>query len=284
MPPKMDNDIPKIDLPVDWVIGTDITKEILGLYTDYPCRLKAQIFVLCLGGEVEASVNLIRHRVKPFDFITILPGSIMQIHRIEGDIRLYFLGFSSDFIQHAIAIRSMKDVLFAVRENPVIPLQEKGARLMEDYFSLLLKTYEFCEERPNRELSTHLFSGILLGLGMLYRTKVTSAPTLSKSEQLSKDFGQLVMQYYMQERQVSFYAKLLGITPSYLCTTIKQVTGKTCIEIISEMVVIDAKAQLKSTDLSIRDIAYSLNFTNMSFFGKYFKRYTGQSPQEYRNS
>lgn len=46
----------------------------------------------------------------------------------------------------------------------------------------------------------------------------------------------------------------------------------------------DAKAQLKSTNLSIHDIAYTLNFTNMSFLGKYFKRYVGMSPQEYRNS
>ncbi len=280
----MENDLPKIDLPVDWVIGTDISKEILSLYTNYPCRLKAQIFVLCLEGEVEASINLARHTVRPLDFITILPGSILQIHRIEGNIRIYFLGFSSEFIRQVNMIKSIKDVLFAVRENPVISLQEKGAALMEDYFSMLLKTYAFCEGNFNRQITTHLFSGVLLGLGILYKKQTTPSGILSKSEQLSKDFGQLVMQHYAKERQVSFYAKLLGITPSYLCTLVKQTTGKTCIEIISEMVVIDAKAQLKSTDLSIRDIAYSLNFTNMSFFGKYFKRYTGQSPQEYRNS
>lgn len=280
----MENDIPKIDIPLDWVIGTDISKEILNLYTDYPCRMKAQIFVLCLEGTIEASVNLARYTVKPFDFVTIIPGSILQIHRIEGDIRIYFMGFSSDFIQQANMVKSIKDVLFAVRENPVISLQEKGVRLMEDYFALLLKTYLFCEGRLHREMTAHLYSGILLGLGMLYRDKVSQNSGLSKSEQLSKEFGQLVMQYYMKERKVSFYAKSLGITPSYLCTTIKQITGKTCVEIISEMVVMDAKAQLKSTDLSIHDIACSLNFTNMSFFGKYFKRHVGVSPQEYRNS
>jgi len=65
---------------------------------------------------------------------------------------------------------------------------------------------------------------------------------------------------------------------------IKQTTGKTCVEIITSMVIMDAKAQLKSTNLSIHDIADALNFTNMSFFGKYFKRHVGMSPQEYRNS
>lgn len=80
------------------------------------------------------------------------------------------------------------------------------------------------------------------------------------------------------------YAKKLGITPAHLSTIVKQTTDKTCVEIITSMVIMDAKAQLKSTDLSIHDIAYSLNFTNMSFFGKYFKRHVGMGPLEYRNS
>ena len=49
-----ENELPKIDLPEDWVIGTDINKDLLGLYTHYPVRLKCEIFVLCLEGEVEA--------------------------------------------------------------------------------------------------------------------------------------------------------------------------------------------------------------------------------------
>ena len=47
---------------------------------------------------------------------------------------------------------------------------------------------------------------------------------------------------------------------------------------------LDAKAQLKSTNIPIHEIAESLNFPNVSFFGKYFKRLTGMSPQQYRNS
>ena len=56
------------------------------------------------------------------------------------------------------------------------------------------------------------------------------------------------------------------------------------IDIIADMVIMDAKSQLKSTDLTIQEIAYSLNFPNVSFFGKYFKRYVGISPQKFRNS
>ena len=99
-----------------------------------------------------------------------------------------------------------------------------------------------------------------------------------------QDFGQLVLDNYTKEKNVAFYASKLGITAAYLSTIVKQTTGRTCMEIISNMVIMDAKAQLKSTNLPIYQIADSLNFNNVSFFGKYFKRYVGVSPQEYRNS
>ena len=81
----MEKDIPKIDLPQDWVIGKLTAGDIglLNLYANYPCRLKAGIFVLCLGGEVEASINLTQFKVEPGSFITILPGSIFQIHKVD---------------------------------------------------------------------------------------------------------------------------------------------------------------------------------------------------------
>ena len=54
----MNKELPKIDLPEEWLIGTGINKDLLNLYTNFPCRLKSEIFVLCMDGEIEASVNL----------------------------------------------------------------------------------------------------------------------------------------------------------------------------------------------------------------------------------
>jgi YesN/AraC family two-component response regulator len=91
-------------------------------------------------------------------------------------------------------------------------------------------------------------------------------------------------QNYNHTRNVAWYAKKLKISNIHLCTTVKKVTGNTCAEIIAHMVIMDAKSQLKSSQLSIQNISDSLNFANVSFFGKYFKRYVGMSPLEYRNN
>ena len=93
----------------------------------------------------------------------------------------------------------------------------------------------------------------------------------------------IIRENYRPERNISFYAEKMHLSPQHLSTTIKKTTGKTLTDIISTFVIRDAQAKLRSTELTIQEIAYSLNFPDISFFGKYFKRYTGMSPKQYRN-
>ncbi|WP_212095923.1 helix-turn-helix domain-containing protein, partial [Bacteroides pyogenes] len=94
---------------------------------------------------------------------------------------------------------------------------------------------------------------------------------------------QLINKHYKQERHAKFYAGLLGISLQHLSTTVKAVTGKTVSETIAYVIIMDAKAKLKGSDMTIKEIAYSLNFSNASFFGKYFKRHVGMTPLQFRN-
>ena len=276
-------ELPKLDIPEDWVIGTDISREILNMYTNFPCRLKAGIFVLCLQGEIEASIDATNYTVKANDFVTIVPGSILQIHKVEGDLQIYFLGYSSQFITETHIIKSTLDIFYTIKATPVISLKEEVAQIFQEHLALLARTYLTFYGKINREITKHILFTLVYGLGELYKDLRTQKTNPGKSEKIANNFTRLVMQHYSQERNVAFYAGKLGITQAHLSTTIRQVTGKTCLEIIASMVIMDAKAQLKSTDASVQNIAYSLNFSNMSFFGKYFKRHVGIGPLEYRN-
>lgn len=216
----MENDIPKIDLPQDWVIGKLSIEDIglLNLYANYPCRLKAGIFVLCLGGEIEASINLTQLKVEPGSFITIMPGSILQIHRADGDLQIYFMGFSSDFLSQANSSKAVIDMHYIVKDNPVYKLKETAQPLMKDYFELLLKTYEFYATKINRGITNHLFTGMLMGISSMYKDQTEDLSMLSKAELISKNFTQLVMQNYTMQRSVAWYAQAAwhhASTPKY---------------------------------------------------------------------
>lgn len=87
-----------------------------------------------------------------------------------------------------------------------------------------------------------------------------------------------------KKRYVTFYASKLCITPKYLCSIIKKVSGKTPAEWINEKTIHEIEYRLCHTQASIKEIAYELDFPNASFFGKYFKAQKGMSPKHYRET
>ena len=237
-----------------------------------------------MEGEIEASVNLNHITVNKNDIITLMPGSIFQINDLNGDLKIYFVGFSSKYVENNDKAKILLDAIYSTLGKPKISLSDKGAMMTEKYFKLLIDIYEMSDEKLKLEIADNIFADTHKGISLLYKKKTDNENiTSSKSEQLCKAFTQLVMQHYKDNRNVAWYAEKLGITHAHLCSIIKQSTGKTCADIISSMVIMDAKSQLKSTHQSIQVISDSLNFANMSFFGKYFKRHVGMSPLEYRN-
>ena len=81
---------------------------------------------------------------------------------------------------------------------------------------------------------------------------------------------------------VTWYAEELHVTPKYLSTTCKNVSGKTANIWINQFVVKDICQLLRYSEMSIKEISEHLNFPNLSFFGKYVKSHLGVSPKEYR--
>ena len=88
---------PKFDLPVDFIADDSITGDILNYYGNFPCKIKAGVFVLCTEGMVRATINLLEIVIRKNDFIVVLPNSFIQIHEVSSDTRISFAGFANCF-------------------------------------------------------------------------------------------------------------------------------------------------------------------------------------------
>ncbi len=86
------------------------------------------------------------------------------------------------------------------------------------------------------------------------------------------------------EREVRAYAEQLLVTPKYLSAVCKEKTGRTAMDWITESTVSHIKYYLLQTDLTIKEIAFKLDFPDVSFFCKYVKKHLGKSPVEYRKN
>lgn len=114
----------------------------------------------------------------------------------------------------------------------------------------------------------------------------TKGACLYKSSQdaLYARFMDLLFVHYHRERSVAFYASKMCISSKYLATVIKAVSGKTPAEWIREETIKEIECMLCHTQMSIKEIAYRINFPNASFFGQYFKAQKGISPKHYRET
>jgi AraC family transcriptional regulator, transcriptional activator of pobA len=106
----------------------------------------------------------------------------------------------------------------------------------------------------------------------------------SPQQLLFKKFIQLVNNYYLEKRTVDEYATLLNVTPNHLSHTIKELTQRNALSHINDKIITEAKALIQFTKADIAEIAYQLNFSDPANFGKFFKKYEGCTPLEFRKN
>lgn len=273
---------PEVDLPVDMIAWTDVNDEILNLYRQ-SCRLEACIFALCLEGRLKASINLNDIEVGPNELITLLPGTIIQFYEHTENVKIAFIAYSSHCIHHNNGLKKGTEAFSLPFSIPTAKLDDLSASYLRDYIALFARITTGPKQLPIDVAQSSLQS-LLLAASYIYRNMPASEmPPISRQQMLCNRFFQLVITHYASHRQSTFYAEQLGVTPQYLSTVVKEVTGKNVLDIIAHVVIMDARHKLRSTQMTIQEIGYSLGFPNPSFFGKYFKRYTGTTPQTYRN-
>ena len=105
-----------------------------------------------------------------------------------------------------------------------------------------------------------------------------------RQEELLEKFIHLVFQHSSTRRDVQFYADQLCITTRYLSSILQDLTGHTPKDLIDSRCIQEIKMLLRTTNLTMQEIALRLNFPDQSFFSRYFKKNTGMTPAEYRGN
>ena len=141
-------------------------------------------------------------------------------------------------------------------------------------------------DRINDDLLTKLYLNILLiEIERIYRLQYSGkAPEQSRKYLISSKFQNLVERNFLSVRKVAAYAHILSIAPIYLNNIIKETTQRSASAVIRDRVILEAKAQLVQTEMSISEVAYHLQFKDSSYFCRFFRKETGMSPKAFRET
>ncbi len=249
-----------------------------------PFKVDVTTAVICLEGFTRGSINLKQYEVKAPSLFIVLSDQILQHEYISDDFKGLFIVMSDKFLNSlSFDLNERFPVFLSVQDNPSIPFGKDGMKAMLDYYKMIKRAINVKENPYRLEIVKHLTMAFFYGLGHLHHKKKIDE-NKSKQEVLVENFLKLVNSNFKHEREIEFYADKLFLTPKYLSKVVKETSGKSAAEWISNHVILEAKALLGSTNLTIQQISEELNFPSQSYFGKYFKRLVGVSPREYKKN
>lgn len=229
------------------------------------------------------TIDFDRFEVRPFQLYAMAPG---QIHRwnFEGEVDGYVLNFSTQFFQSFLLRPDYIDefAFFQGQSQQSVldipgPMRPRVIALFEEMIPLAAAIGMLNVDKL-RVLMLKLF------LDLADLQKPARPSPLSYNAVLLRNFKKLIEKHYSELRLPKDYAALLYITPNHLNSICSDLLGQSAGTVIRDRVILEAKRLLVNPEFSVAAIADMLNFKDNSYFSKFFKKYTGTTPEAFRNA
>ena len=249
-----------------------------------PHKFNFQLLVRHFSGSAKFKIDMLDYDLKePTNLIRIMAGQILMIEQMSDDFDGVVVIMSNSFVESMLVY--MNNALpfnVATRSNCVKHLSNEAIDLSEMFLKAI---HQVLMNQTNPHLDKvlqHVLMAIFYSSDEIRYHLENESGGYTSADALSKEFMKLVKDNFRSERQLRFYSDKLCITPRYLSRVVKECTGSSAADWIERYVVLEARALLKSTNMTIQQISDELNFPSQTFFGKYFKRRVGMSPKAYR--
>jgi len=232
-------------------------------------------------GEGEVNFNLVDHHLTEGTLIYIGPGTIITPIRFSNDLELQGIGLFADFPM-PFADGQFPSAFNGQVRDFQLPVAKEDLQTARN----ILDTLWHLVHQPDyhRQTASSLVAALMHHYDRLFHQQVDNlAATRSREQTIFDRFILLVNQHCREQHQISYYAERLCLTERYLGTIVRQTSGTTAKEWIDRALIARIKVELRHTDKSVARISEEMNFPNPSFFSKYFKRLTQQTPAQYRS-
>ncbi|WP_375739974.1 helix-turn-helix domain-containing protein [Pseudomonas boanensis] len=241
----------------------------------------ADLFQLLYVQRGQAVVEVEGRRTEVLEAaIQVTPPLCVHGFQFSEDIEGYVLTIAAPLVaQLEEQLGAPLTVLASSGSYPV----GRDRRYINMLFTLLHQEYE--GSAPARDLLLHSLVNLLIV--WISRRNQQNVPPDNRDErnrQLLGRFIKLVEQHYREHLTVETFAHRLGMSSVYLNTLCRQLAGQTALQIVHQRLLLEAKRNLIYTRMTISQLSDSLGFSDPTYFSRFFRRLSGQSPNAFRHS
>lgn len=253
-------------------------------YLFFPNILRFTAVIICSEGHLDATVNGQSFKIGKDDVLIARNGSILEDLSCSTDLKTIAMAFT-DRKESELMGRHIQEAESFLFHRSVPVRLHLDASLGESYVNMYkeVKALYGRMDGPYKDMLMEHFlymsSDIFLSMIDLATKEKENHP---REQEIFLKFMDDLQIYATEKRDVSFYADRCCVSPKHFSKMVRLASGKAPVRLIKDRVILEAKALLASTSMSVRDIADTLHFQTDSFFCRYFRQETGMTPSEYR--
>lgn len=246
--------------------------------------LACYTFTLVTRGELTLTYNGREIRLRAGDLYIYSPGMAVTVNAISDDYRGFCLLADESTTLETPEVRDMISLAY----KPVMQLNEPKLTLPAETaasFEARMReiiAYLHSDHLYKQQILRMLYAVFLLDFHNIKEKVEAHGHIPHRMEEIFIGFNRLLPQHFAEHHDIGFYANELNITPDYLSRIVKRVSGRTVVDYINQMLVMEAAFLLRTSQLSISQIADRLHFADLPSFSKFFSRLKGMSPRKYR--
>ena len=246
--------------------------------------LAAYSFTLVIDGWLSIVYNNKQLMLHPGDLYIYSPGMPVLIAAASSDYRAICLMADEHTTIELPSVHDLVHIAYAPiieLHEPKLSLPPDEARHMEQRMREIIG-YLHSNHLYKTEILRMLYAAFLLDMQNAQQHTITHHQIPPRVEEIFIGFIRLLPLHFAEHHDIAFYASALNITQVYLSRVVRQVTSRTVVDYINQMLVMEASFLLRTSPMSITQIAERLHFADTPSFSKFFSRLSGMSPKEYR--
>lgn len=242
--------------------------------------------ILCRHGSADIRIDFKDWHLNEGAVITLFPNDMVCVNNVSSDFEADMLSYDKHMLREA-SLQLEQTVYSLLRKDRCRTGTPIVTEIIDGMFNLLRAYLKQHECNCLEQLVLYQLKAFFLGFyDHICRTQKENRPDneSSRTNELFNMFMEQLETCYKESHDVAYYAERLNITPKYLNSIVQRVTHMTPKTIIDNYVILQIKLVLRTCDANVKQISWDFNFSDPSFFCRYFKQHTGLTPQQFRKS
>jgi AraC family transcriptional activator of pobA len=238
--------------------------------------------VLFTKGSGTHTIDFNQFKVQPYEIYFMIPGQVHSWH-FQGEVDGYIINFSDSLFRSFLLNPNYLErfpFFSGISEESVclLPIEVHGkvTQLLEEIVA---------QTSNSSDGGIDMIRLLLMQLFLVVENSCNvknKKSAIQQKQVLLRNFRRLIDQHYLSIKLPKEYADLLYVTPNHLNALCQDLLGKTAGELIRDRILLEAKRLLTNANMTVTEIAYNLNFQDNSYFNRFFKKYVGVTPDEFR--